>query len=217
MSDTENTTPEATPPEATRVVEEAADEMDKDKALAMSGVKEKALNEEGIEAVKADAVKKEVVPVADNSLPSFFIDPEKKERITVDIMYDKSNGRIMSVATKGIFEDEDMQAFDYLGQTVEWFEFTVPDYDDIASYRTRSSVFRREVNRMVVDPMQMRNFLIIWHLKDWSLRDSKGEKVTLEHDGDGSVSRESISTIYSISPTIMDVVLSSFEKTIILN
>ena len=67
-----------------------------------------------------------------------------------------------------------------------------------------------------MDAVQVRNFFIVWHLKDWSLRDSKGNKVALEFDKSGSLSSECITKVYKIFPTLMDVVMTLFEKDIIL-
>jgi hypothetical protein len=62
----------------------------------------------------------------------------------------------------------------------------------------------------------MRNFLLVRHLKDWSFRDRNGEKVELLHKDNGALDDDSIKKVYSVPPTIIDVILTIFEKDILL-
>ena len=43
-----------------------------------------------------------------------------------------------------------------------------------------------------MDAIQMRNFLLVWHLKDWSLRGSDGKKVELKTTEEGALDDETI-------------------------
>ena len=177
----------------------------------MAGVKEVASNEPALVTKPKESESAEV------KMPSFFVQPDERVTVEVDILFDKSTGRILSVSKKGLLTDEALEDYVYLGHTAEAFTFTQPTYDDLTTYRQKSAIFRREVNRVVVDTLQMRNFLIVWHMKDWTIRDSSNKKIELSFDTNGSLSDESIKVVYELSPAILDVVLSIYEKDIILS
>ena len=142
------------------------------------------------------------------------MESDKKHRIEVDVLCSKTDGKILSVARKGI--GLDYKEFDYLDHTEEWFEFTSASYEDISTYRQRCGVFRAEAQQVLIDRLQLRNFLLIWHLKDWSLRTKDGKKVELTFDEDGSLDEASTKRVYTLHPTLIDVVLTIFEKDILL-
>jgi hypothetical protein len=96
------------------------------------------------------------------------------------------------------------------------FEFSIPNYEDMSSYRQRSAVFRREAGQTIVDKLQLRNHLLVWHLKGWNLTDDDGKKIPLTFDPNGSMSEESLSLVYAMSPTLLDVVMTVFEKDVLL-
>ena len=57
----------------------------------------------------------------------------------------------------------------------------------------------------------------MWHLKDWSLIDAKTKKkIELKLDENGSLSDKSMEKVYKVHPTIIDVVLTVFEKDVLL-
>ena len=174
----------------------------------LDGIKQAATNFEAIKDIKN-------APETAETLPSFFIDVQEKRRIEVDILFDKAKGNILSISRTGL--DINFEEFKNLGHTVEWFDFTQPTYEDIASYRQRSSTFNVKANKTVIDGVHLRNFFIIWHLKDWSLKDKKGNKVELKFNEKGSLSTETVTKVYEIFPTLMDVVLTLFEKDIMLS
>ena len=179
-----------------------------------SGVKEVVNNSDvmAIEEKKAsEGVKKEENDV----LPSFFVEEEDRHKVEIDVLTSKDSGQIVSISRKGL--DIDFKKdFDYLTYTEISFEFSIPTYDEISSYRQRSATFRSEAQQMIVDRVQLRNFFLVWHLKDWSLKDRKGNIVKLEHDDDGSLSDASMKKVYSLQPTLVDIVMTLFEKDILL-
>lgn len=167
------------------------------------------------EVAKNDAAKDAAEPTAEPiAAPSFFVEDSDRIRIAVDILWDARTGRPSSVSKVGL--GIDFKELGYLGHSEEWFEFSVPTYEDITTYRQRSSNFRREANAMVVDKAQLRNFFVVWHLKDWSLRDRKGNKVPLALEENGCLHDDSIAKVMAVPSCIMDVVLSLFEKEIML-
>lgn len=157
------------------------------------------------------AVESKAAPVS----PSFFVDESDRIRIAIDVIYDKDTGRPTGVSKTDI--GIDFKEFEYLSHSEEWFEFSLPTYEDVTTYKQRSSTFRRDANGMVLDKIQFRNFLVVWHLKDWSLRDRKGEKVPLVHEKNGCLHDDSIAVVMKVPTGIMDLVLSQFEKDMMLN
>jgi len=172
--------------------------------------RETAVNPQAIEATES----KKEEPIEEKKLPSFFIDDSVRHKVEVDILFDKETGKINSISKAGL--GVDFGELKYHGHTQEWFEFSIPTYDDIATYRQKSSVFNRLANAMVLDGTQMRNFLLVWHLKDWSLRNGKEEKVELKHDKNGSLAEDSLNMVYKVFPTLIDVVLTIFEREVVL-
>jgi hypothetical protein len=185
-----------------------------EKSEKMSGLKEAAKNVEGIAIAKTVAEKEAKKEEQKFLLPSFFVDTEEKSRVDVDILFDKTTGKLLSISKTGL--GVDFSVYNYLGYVKEYFDFTQPTYDDLSTYRQRCSVYNKVAQRLFVDSTQLRNFLLVWHLKDWSLKDKNGNKVELKHDDDGSLSKESMDIVYKTFPTLLDVVLTIFEKDIML-
>jgi hypothetical protein len=86
----------------------------------------------------------------------------------------------------------------------------------MSTYRQRCGVYRREAGQILVDRLQLRNFLLVWHLKKWSLTDSEGNVVEIKLDTDGSLSEESLKKAYGVHASILDVVMTVYEKEILL-
>jgi hypothetical protein len=147
--------------------------------------------------------------------PSFFIEEDDRHEVEVDCLFDKETKHLTSCSRNGL--PIDFSKYKYLRHTLEKLTFSVPDYEDIAKYRQRSTVYRRESGTPVVDGVQLRNHLLIWHLKDWSLRDRKGKKVELKFEESGALTDESIAKVYSLPNGIVDVVLTIFERDVLLS
>jgi hypothetical protein len=177
-------------------------------AEKISGVKDAAVNADALAAAEGKAA-----PVEDG-VPSFFVEPTDRVRLDFDLLYDRTTKRITSVARTGL--GIDFTELQFYGHTVEWFEFSLPNYEDMSTYRQRCSSYRRDAGKVVVDAIQLRNFLIVWHLKDWSLRDKDGKKIELKFNKDGALEEDSIKKVYQVPPTFIDVVMTNFEKEIIL-
>ena len=177
--------------------------------IKRSGIKEVVADSEAIaiEQDKKKVVEKEV-------LPSFFVNKEERKRIELDILSGREDGKIMSVSRTGL--GLDFNEFKFLRHETAWFDFTMPSYEDMSTYRQRCGVYRREAGQVLVDKLQLRNFILVWHLKDWSLTDSDGNKIELKHDSDGSLSDESLKKVYSVHTTLLDVLLTIFEKDVLL-
>ena len=177
------------------------------------GIKETTENADAMSIAKK---KSEEAPAEDEPVapPSFFIEEGKRHRVEVDILCSKKDGAILSVSRTGL--GIDYKDFTYLNHVKEWFEFTVPTYEDLSSYRQRCGIYRQEAQQVLIDRLQLRNFLLVWHLKEWSLRKPDGTVVELGHEPNKSLDDASMKAAYSVHPTIMDVVLTIFEKDILL-
>lgn len=148
-------------------------------------------------------------------LPDYFIDVTEKHRINVHVLFTKKTGKLLKVVAS--VEGLDLAASE-IGANTEWLEFTQPGYDDLAVYRQRCTVFNQSAGRMVVDATQLRHFLLIWHLKDWSIKDrTTGKKLELKHDKTGVLSDESMQSVYKTHPAILDAALLQLEKQLMLS
>jgi hypothetical protein len=178
----------------------------------IEGTREVAKDAQGIAAAKVEA--ENLPEEEEKKYPSFFVETGKTHRINLDVLFDKKTGKMLSISRAGL--GVDFSKFSHLGHTKEWVEFTQPTYDDIATYRQNASSFNEQAARILVDSVQMRNHLIIWHLKAWSLKDKNGNDVNLQHDDTGALSNESLKRVYELSPTFVDVMMTLFENEVLL-
>ena len=151
----------------------------------------------------------------DQGPPSFFVEDEDRCRVEVDVLFDHK-GKLVSISRKGLGIDFTIDGLNTLRHYEEWLEFSVPTYEQLANYRQQSAVFREGATQAIVDKSNFRNYIIVWHLKDWSLRGRDGEKIELTHDDNGSLTAQSINEVYKTVPTLMDVVMTTFEKDALL-
>jgi hypothetical protein len=180
-------------------------------SVGNDGVTEGAKNVD----VLAASMDAKVVEDEKEFVPSFFIEEDDRHRIALDCLFEKATKRIASVTRSGV--GIDFAKYKSLFHTEEWFEFSVPDYEDVSKYRQRSTVHRRDSGTPVVDGVQLRNFLLVWHLKDWSLRDRNGKKVELKFEDNGCLSDESVKVVYSLPSAIIDVMLTILERDVLLS
>lgn len=174
-----------------------------------TGIKDAGHNEDAISGVAETQDEQTEEQAEPDIVPSFFVSDEDRIRITVDVLYDKNTGNLVSVSREGVIDPDQFSTF---GHTTEWFEFKPVGYEEMSDYRQRCSEFHQNANRMLTNPVKVRNFLIVWHLKDWSLRDRNGNKVELTFNKQGALDDDTINKVYRINPTLLDVVLTLFEK-----
>lgn len=174
-----------------------------------AGVKEIAHNADAIAAEKDKKTEKIAAK------PSFFVKKSSRHKVIMDVLTSKEDGRVVSVSKSGLGIDF-IKDFPFMVHSELVFEFSIPNYEDMSSYRQRSAVYRREAQQVIVDKLQLRNFLLVWHLKDWNLMGEDGQKIALTFDVNGSLSDESLAVVYAMSPTLLDVVMTVYEKDILL-
>lgn len=178
-------------------------EVSVEEAERKTGIKEEASNEEAM----ASKDKKE--EPEKTAVPSFFVEDDDEITIDVDVLFDKGSGKLLSVSRAGLIDSDQL---DTLGYTLESFTFKPVGYDQMTRYRQQCSEYRRDAGRSIVDPVALRNYLIVWHLKDWSMRDRQGNKIELGFAEKGCLDEKSIEAVYKVNTTLLDVVLTLFEK-----
>lgn len=188
-------------------VEEQVEEASKEKEIEVkekiTGIKSEVSNDEAIGEVE----KKEKEDIK-FEFPSLFVN-EKKIKVGVDILFDPSDGKPLMMI--GGAKNDSENELKFLKRTREWMEFTHPTYDDMTFYRENSMSFDKNTNQFLSDPVKMRIHYLKYHLKDWSLRDNEGKKIELKFDND-RLDEGSINVIGKLSPSLVDIFLSEFEK-----
>jgi len=180
--------------------------------LSKIGVKQEAKSDQEIAAATNEA-KEQGYDVPEKKFPSFFIKKDDRFKVEVDVLFKKISGQILSVSKVGV--GIDFSQLDMLGRFGCWAKFSLPDYEKITTYRRNST--RIEDGILVIDNFRLRNFYLIYHLKDWNVIDDEGNKIDLEFDPDGSLTRETVGKVNSIFPTLLDVILTVFEGRLLLS
>ncbi|MHC4213155.1 MAG: hypothetical protein ACYSWP_07280 [Planctomycetota bacterium] len=176
-----------------------------EEAESKTGIKESGSNDIAVkEAEESNEQEPEEV-----SFPSFFIEDDDLIEIKVDILFDKKTGKLKSVSKSGLINKED---FNVLGFSEETFFFKPATYEQINNYRQRCSSYRRDAGKVLSDPISLRNYLIVWHLKDWTISDRKGKKIELGFAETGALDDASMEMVYKINSTTLDVVITLFEQ-----
>jgi hypothetical protein len=190
---------------APRKKKESADKTSIKEAESKTGIKESGSNDVAVK--EAEESKEESDDEV--SFPSFFIEDEDEIEIAVDILFDKKTGKIRSVSKAGLIDKED---FNVLGFTTEKFYFKPATYEQMNQYRQRCSSYRRDAGKVLSDPISIRNYLIVWHLKDWTMTDRKGKKIELSFAESGALDDSSMERVYKLGSTILDVVITLLEQ-----
>lgn len=169
------------------------------------------------EAIQEAVQESALNPTATRVPPSFLVEENQIVRIDVDVLSDPQTGKILAVFKSGLYPDEEgpedgnkTSVDDFVVKTKQWFDFSIPNYEEISMYRQQSS---RYVNKeTVIDINTFRNFILIGHLRDWSLTDKNGQKIMFERDLEDRISKDGFKVVNRIPVIIWDVVLTLFEK-----
>jgi hypothetical protein len=175
-------------------------------------------NQEAVDTESLPVSNVEPAPaIVEQAKPIFFSKPEKLFRVEVEILSDPKNGNIQAIFLKQDIEKMvDLGRVSSFVHTSHWFDFTLPNYEMMTDYRTRCQIFKDNSERPVIDSIRMRHLLIVRHLKQWSLTDENGEQSLLVKMNDGSLTDESVVSIYALPPSLVDVVMSAFERDALL-
>lgn len=159
-----------------------------------------------------NTVEKEVNPNL-----SFFVENSDKIRVTVDVLFDKSNGKIVGYFASGKLNDDLKEFAAMYGVSNEWFEFTSPGYGDVSAYRQKCSIYDEKNSKIVVNQEVFRQLLLTWHLKDWSLKGKDGKKINLTTTKDGTLDTKSLALIGKCSDILINLVMEQFEAEAFIN
>ena len=73
-------------------------------------------------------------------------------------------------------------------------------------------IYNSEDQNNTINELRLREFFLVFHLVDWNLTDEDGKKVELKFDPNKALSDESLKLIYTLPNTLLDVVLTTYEK-----
>ena len=194
--------------EAQESIAQDVEEQERKEKLAATGVKLKAVNNSAVEVA-------EMIETANSQvdIPSLFIEAEKRIRVTLEILFDPTDGKPLLIAA--IPQGRAENTLRYLKRSIEWMEFSHPSYDDMVNYRRTAMTYDKSLGQFVTDPVRLRLCFIRFHLIDWSLRDKTGDKVELKRTEEG-LTGEAMMKVGEVTPALMDVVLTEFEKDTLL-
>lgn len=158
---------------------------------------------------KAVAEKKEQKKVA----PRIFFKQDSKVEISVNGYHNNDTGELAFAIPAEDKEGIDDDSFGELFTKVNYkFWFSRCPYDKYNRYRTRSMIYNSEDQNNTINELRLREFFLVFHLVDWNLTDEDGKKVELKFDPNKALSDESLKLIYTLPNTLLDVVLSQYEK-----
>lgn len=152
--------------------------------------------------------------VVEKKKPSYFITSESKKKVNINIICSPISGAILSIIPETF--NIDYSKFPNLDVYKIWFEFTIPTYEQISNYRLNSGFYNPAAQRIVVDSNKMRLFFLKNHLKNWNLTDENGEEIKLNFDAIGCLNDESLDVVCNVFPTLIDIVLTYYEKNYLL-
>ena len=92
------------------------------------------------------------------------------------------------------------------------FTFSHIPYNRLNFYRAQCSKYNSTDKSTTIDLLRLRDFFWIYHLTGWNLTDDDGKPVPCNHDPNEALSNETMDILYSLSPAVLDLVISLFER-----
>jgi len=211
MAEDTNANPQVTDLEEEKFGEPKKDAITEAKKIA-TGIKSAAENKAAIKKAKTKEEEEKSKSLVD--YPSIFIDPEERIKVGVDILFDPENGRpLLMISNK--LEDKEAD-LTFLRRVHEQAEFSHPTYNDVVTYREASMSWDKESRQFLADPVKMRIQFIRYHLKSLTLKDKTGKQLELKFDENDALTADCMKTIGKITPSLMDLILSEFERETLL-
>jgi hypothetical protein len=147
--------------------------------------------------------------------PKLFVTEDEEIEVEVDVIFNRESGEILSVVIAELEIDVE-KIKTIFGYQRSKFVFTRPVYDKLNRYRQRATEFNSEAKLNIINQSKMRDFFLVYHLKDWNIEDENGNKIELKFEPNGSLTDETIDVVYGLHPSILDVVITSFERKLLL-
>lgn len=165
------------------------------------------------EKPEAPAEKKAEAPAKKKAVPRIFFKEDSKVEVSVNGYHNNDTGELAFAIPADDKTANDDEAFGELFTKVNYkFWFSRCPYDKYNRYRSRSMIYNSEDQNNTINELRLREFFLVFHLVDWNLTDEDGEKVELKFDPNKALSDESLKLIYTLPNTLLDVVLTQYEK-----
>lgn len=179
-------------------------------------LEEKSMTEAPQEKKEQKEVKPESVAEKKESkkkvAPRIFFKQDSRVEISINGYHNNDTGEL-AFAIPADDKDTNDDAFGELFTKVNYkFWFSRCPYDKYNRYRTRSMIYNSEDQNNTINELRLREFFLVFHLVDWNLTDEDGKKVELKFDPNKALSDESLKLIYTLPNTLLDVVLTTYEK-----
>lgn len=144
--------------------------------------------------------------------PKIFFKQDSKVEISINGYHNNDTGEL-AFAIPADDKDTNDDSFGELFTKVNYkFWFSRCPYDKYNRYRTRSMIYNSEDQNNTINELRLREFFLVFHLVDWNLTDEDGKKVELKFDPNKALSDESLKLIYTLPNTLLDVILTTYEK-----
>ena len=166
---------------------------------------------EAVAETKPEAVAEKKEPKK-KVAPRIFFKQDSRVEISINGSHNNDTGEL-AFAIPADDKDTNDDAFGELFTKVNYrFWFSRCPYDKYNRYRTRSMIYNSEDQNNTINELRLREFFLVFHLVDWNLTDEDGKKVELKFDPNKALSDESLKLIYTLPNTLLDVVLTTYEK-----
>lgn len=145
--------------------------------------------------------------------PRLFFKQDSRVEISVNGYHNNETGELAFALPADDKDANNDESFGELFTRVNYkFWFSRCPYDKYNRYRTRSMIYNSEDQNNTINELRLREFFLVFHLVDWNLTDDEGKKIELKFDPNKALSDESLKLIYTLPNTLLDVVLSTYEK-----
>ena len=166
---------------------------------------------EAVAETKPEAVAEKKEPKK-KAAPRIFFKQDSRVEISINGYHNNDTGEL-AFAIPADDKDTNDDSFGELFTKVNYkFWFSRCPYDKYNRYRTRSMIYNSEDQNNTINELRLREFFLVFHLVDWNLTDEDGKKVELKFDPNKALSDESLKLIYTLPNTLLDVVLTTYEK-----
>ena len=139
--------------------------------------------------------------------PQLFFSKDELIPITVTGFYSKETGQLEFVVP-----EEQKDTTDAFIAVKHIFRFSRVPYNRLNLYRSQSMKYSSTERSNVVDVIKLRDYFWTFHLRDWNIEDNNGEKIHLVVDPDGTLSDGSLEKLYELPASILDTVITLFER-----
>ena len=141
---------------------------------------------------------------------SLFIEDNATISIDIDVFTNNSDGTLALVRKA----DGTIPEINGITHNKETFVFDYPKYDQIVDFRSACSVFVG--GSFKTDQVKFRHMLILNNLRDWTLKDKEGNKIKIDKEVGEMIGDETIKLVTKLPSGIWDVVMTNFEKKLLL-